>query len=154
MGVWEEIGQVLKEFYPPVVWKLPSDQMQIPSKIAECLKEHHSVNSRDGQLTAVCWTLANAYRTMVLTLQHHLQSEGKVDGAVVEPMDVMAVQAPAKPQGQPQPAVVAPVQRRKYKAKSVCLVNNTEVSGPSQPVEEPEPKIITESLLFDNLRSL
>lgn len=49
--------------------------------------------------------------------QCYLQSEGKVNSTDMESTDIQ-LQAPAKPQGQPQPAAVSLVQRRKYKTKS------------------------------------
>ncbi|KAJ7415518.1 hypothetical protein BTVI_37904 [Pitangus sulphuratus] len=142
MGTWEEIGQVLKEYSPPIVWKLFPDQTQTPCKVAECLKEHGSINSRDGQFTAMCWTLAHAYRTMVGTVQHHLQSEGKDSGAG-KPIDITSAQSPVTPEGKSQTAEVAPVQRKKYKAKSIHPVNEDREPGRSQPVEDPEPEILT-----------
>lgn len=45
--------------------------------------------------------------------------EGESDSAAVEPTDVTTIQAPAEPRTQSQPAAVTPVQRRKYKTKSV-----------------------------------
>ncbi|RMC21028.1 hypothetical protein DUI87_01884 [Hirundo rustica rustica] len=44
--------------------------------------------------------------------------KGESDGAAAEPTDVTTVQVPAEPQGQPQPAAVAPVETKKYKVKS------------------------------------
>lgn len=78
----------------------------------------------------------------------------EVDSAAVEQTDITTIQVPAKPQGQPQPAAIAPLQKRKYKTNSVHPANDDEVPGPSQPAEELEPEIITESLSFDSLCSL
>ncbi|RMB97065.1 hypothetical protein DUI87_26348 [Hirundo rustica rustica] len=41
--------------------------------------------------------------------------KGESDGAAAEPTDVTTVQVPAEPQGQPQPAAVAPMETKKYK---------------------------------------
>ncbi|KAJ7411097.1 hypothetical protein BTVI_51224 [Pitangus sulphuratus] len=123
----------------------PTWGTQIPCKVAECLKEHRSINSRDGLFIAMCWTLAHTYRTMVWTVQHHLQSKGKDIGAE-KPIDITSAQSPVMPEGKSQPAEVAPVQRKKYKTKSICPVNED-----GEPVEEPEPEIITESLSYEQL---
>ncbi|KAJ7412761.1 hypothetical protein BTVI_45346 [Pitangus sulphuratus] len=48
---------------------------------------------------------------------------------------------------------VAPMQKRKYKTKSTCPVDDDGEAGPSQEANA-EPEIITESLWYNNLRSL
>ncbi|RMC15407.1 hypothetical protein DUI87_07598 [Hirundo rustica rustica] len=55
---------------------------------------------------------------------------------------------------QPKPVTVAPVQKKKSKSKSVCIVTDEDVAGPSQPAEETEPEIITRSLSLGELRDL
>ncbi|KAJ7406743.1 hypothetical protein BTVI_64792 [Pitangus sulphuratus] len=100
----------------------------------------------------MCWTLTHAYCTMVWTGQHHLQSEGK-DSGEEKPIDITSAQSPVMPQGKSQPGEVAPVQR-KYKAKSIHPVNKDGEPGPSQPVEDPEPEIITKSLSYDRFRNM
>ncbi|KAL2305526.1 hypothetical protein Nmel_007517, partial [Mimus melanotis] len=55
---------------------------------------------------------------------------------------------------QPRPAAVAPVQKKKSKSKSVCIVTDEDVAGPSRPAEETEPEIITRSLSLGELRDL
>ncbi|RMB99113.1 hypothetical protein DUI87_24301 [Hirundo rustica rustica] len=81
-------------------------------------------------------------------------SKGESDGAAAEPTDVTTVQVPAEPQGQPQPAAVAPVETKKYKVKSEHPGNKDKKGGPSQPGEESEVEIITESLTYESLRNL
>ncbi|RMC07793.1 hypothetical protein DUI87_15262 [Hirundo rustica rustica] len=80
--------------------------------------------------------------------------KGESDGAAAEPTDVTTVQVPAEPQGQPQPAAVAPVETKKYKVKSEHPGNKDKKGGPSQPREESEVEIITESLTYESLRNL
>lgn len=77
------------------------------------------------------------------TVQHQLQPEEKENKSA----DTMVTQAAVKPEGQPKP-----VQRRKY--KTICLVDDDGEAGPSQPAEESEPEIITESLSIESLCSL
>lgn len=83
------------------------------------------------------------------TVQHHLQPAGKANKSA----NTMVTQAAVKPERQPKPIAVAPVQRRKYKTKSVCLVDDG-VSGPSQPAAKSEEKIITESFFLESLHNL
>ncbi|RMC09855.1 hypothetical protein DUI87_13642 [Hirundo rustica rustica] len=55
---------------------------------------------------------------------------------------------------QPKPVAVAPVQKKKLKSKSVRIVTDEDVAGPSHPAEETEPEIITHSLSLGELRDL
>ncbi|RMC15993.1 hypothetical protein DUI87_08200 [Hirundo rustica rustica] len=52
---------------------------------------------------------------------------------------------------QPKPVTVAPVQKKKSKSKSVHIVTDEDVAGPSHPAEETEPEIITRSLSLGEL---
>ncbi|RMB92485.1 hypothetical protein DUI87_31127 [Hirundo rustica rustica] len=80
--------------------------------------------------------------------------KGESDGAAAEPTDVTTVQVPAEPQGQPQPAALAPVETKKYKVKSEHPGNKDKKGGPSQPGGESEVEIITESLTYESLSNL
>ncbi|OWK63911.1 Pro-Pol polyprotein [Lonchura striata] len=55
---------------------------------------------------------------------------------------------------QPEPVAVAPVQKKKSKSKSVCIVTDEDTAGPLHPAEETEPEIITRSLSLGELRDL
>lgn len=55
---------------------------------------------------------------------------------------------------QPEPVAVAPVEKKKSKSKSVCIVTDEDVAGPSHPAEESEPEIILCSLSPGELRDL
>ncbi|RMC19126.1 hypothetical protein DUI87_03730 [Hirundo rustica rustica] len=55
---------------------------------------------------------------------------------------------------QPKPVAVAPVQKKKSKSRSVRIVTDEDVAGPSHPAEETEPEIITRSLSLGELRDL
>lgn len=57
-----------------------------------------------------------------------------------------------KPKEKSKPVEVAPIQKRKYKTKSVRPADEGE-AGPSQPADS-EPEVITESLSYDHLRGL
>ncbi|RMB97312.1 hypothetical protein DUI87_26208 [Hirundo rustica rustica] len=55
---------------------------------------------------------------------------------------------------QPKPVAVAPVQKKKSKSKSVRIMTDEDVAGPSHPAEETEPEIITRSLSLGELHDL
>ncbi|RMC19171.1 hypothetical protein DUI87_03775 [Hirundo rustica rustica] len=55
---------------------------------------------------------------------------------------------------QPKPVAVASVQKKKSKSKSVRIVTDEDVAGPSHPAEETEPEIITRSLSLGELSDL
>ncbi|PKU33849.1 ubiquitin carboxyl-terminal hydrolase 4 [Limosa lapponica baueri] len=56
---------------------------------------------------------------------------------------------------QPVPISVAPIQKKKYTKKSVCLVRDDNEPGPSrEQEEETEPEIITRSLSLSELRDM
>ncbi|RMC01643.1 hypothetical protein DUI87_21656 [Hirundo rustica rustica] len=55
---------------------------------------------------------------------------------------------------QPKPVAVAPVQKKKSKSKSVHIMTDEDVAGPSHSAEETEPEIITRSLSLGELRDL
>ncbi|KAJ7414316.1 hypothetical protein BTVI_41375 [Pitangus sulphuratus] len=59
----------------------------------------------------------------------------------------------ANSKGQNKSMEVAHIQKKKYKTKSACPVDDDGEAGPSQ-ADNPEPEIITESLSYDNLWSL
>ncbi|KAJ7415748.1 hypothetical protein WISP_76331 [Willisornis vidua] len=64
--------------------------------------------------------------------------------------DIIVMQDVAKAE-QSKTMEVAPIQKRKYKTKSVHPVDDEVVVAPSQPADS-EPKVLTKSLSFDNLR--
>ncbi|XP_041875974.1 uncharacterized protein LOC121660630 [Corvus kubaryi] len=135
-GICQEMGQVRQEICQEmgqVRQEMGQEMGQVRQEICQLLREYTSSAS---EKPSPC------------------PKEGESDGAAVEPTDVTTVQASAEPQGQPQPAAVAPVQRRKYKTKSVRPVNDDGQPGPSQPAGEPEPEVITESLSHDSLRAM
>lgn len=92
----------------------------------------------------------NAYSMLFITAQQHLQLEGKGNKSA----DTSVTQATVKPERQPKPVVVTPVQRRKYKTKCICLVDDDGEAEPSQPAEESELEVIIKSLSLESLCSL
>ncbi|KAJ7406823.1 hypothetical protein BTVI_64550 [Pitangus sulphuratus] len=145
-GLWEDMGKFLENFSAPMTWKFTLEQLQDPIKVMRSVRER--CFSRSMQLVVACRARTAAYQKL-LSMVQHLQEESK--GNKIP--DTTATQGVAKPEGQPQPIEVTPVQKRKYKTKSVCLVDDDGETRPSQTVD-PEPEIITESLSFDTLHNL
>lgn len=146
-GVWENIGQTLKEFSAPIVWNFSPEQIQNPAEMGKYLKENCIESSKEKKLVAMCWALANAYHTLLDTVGQQIQPEGQEDESADTPGTLVA----AKPDGEPKPTTIIPVQRRKHKTKSTHPVDGDGESGPSQPVEELALEIITK---FPSLESL
>ncbi|KAJ7423137.1 hypothetical protein BTVI_10935 [Pitangus sulphuratus] len=103
----------------------------------------------ERQLAAACRALAIVYWKLLGMVQHF---QGKEKDESKMP-DTMVTQDMAKSKGQTKPMEVAPIQKRKYKTKSAHPVDDDREAAPTQ-VAGPEPEIITESLLYNNLHSL
>ncbi|RMB92650.1 hypothetical protein DUI87_30959 [Hirundo rustica rustica] len=130
--------------------ELPPEQIQNPAEIGKYLKEKHNDNSNEKKLIAICWALAYTYPTLLDTVGQQIQPEGEYKSA-----DTPVIQAAAKPDREPKPMAVAPIQRKKHKTKSNRAVDDDDDGpGPSQPVEDSEPEIIMESLSIKDLRGL
>jgi len=71
LGVWDSMGTCLEQWAPPVSSKLTPEQVQNPDKIVKYLKKVwcHTGNSRDTQITSMCWGLAHAYQAMINRIQ-------------------------------------------------------------------------------------
>ena len=116
-GVWGSMGKCLGWWAPPVFWNFTLEQVQNPEKLVEHLEKVccHPGNSRETQITAMCWGLAHAYRALFNTIQYP-QGEEKVSGSddkmtgTATPTLVMGTAA--EPENKPMPVSVAPVQRR------------------------------------------
>ncbi|KAM9591151.1 uncharacterized protein ACIBXB_006065 isoform 1-T2 [Morphnus guianensis] len=174
-GMWEDMGRYLENFSPPVAWKFTPEQLQNPHEVVEYLKGKCCGYSKDVQVTALCWALASIYQTL-LDIRQHPQGEkmeNRAIGTVATPTPTtgtMATPTPgtgsvatptpvtdtaAKPEKQPVPVSVAPVQKKKHTKKSVRLVRDEDEPGSSQEQEEEaEPEIITRSLSLSELRDM
>jgi len=66
LGVWDSMGKYLGQRAPPVSLKLTPEQVQNPDKLVKYLQKVccHPENSRETQITALCWRLAHAYRAV------------------------------------------------------------------------------------------
>lgn len=133
---------MLKKHSAPMVWKSPPEQIQNTAKRAEYLKENYSGSSREKQLIALCWALANSYHVLLNTVEQYLQPEGKENKSA----NAMVSQAAVKTKGQLKPIDVTPAQRRKYKTKYFSPVDDSGETGLLHTAEDSELKIITKSL--------
>jgi len=63
LGVWHSMGRCLGQWTPPVFLKITPEQVQDLEKIVKYLQKVccHPGNSRETQITAMCWGLAHAY---------------------------------------------------------------------------------------------
>ncbi|KAK4810845.1 hypothetical protein QYF61_008817 [Mycteria americana] len=66
----------------PVFWNFTPEQVQNPEKLVEYLEKvcRHPANSRETQITAMCWGLAHAYRALFNTIQNPQGSGDKMTG--------------------------------------------------------------------------
>lgn len=137
----EKIGQVLKEYSAPVVWKFTSQQIQDPVKVAQYLKEKSWGGSRKEQLTALCWgpgyTLSDTAGYQPAPQEEKEEEENR-------PTATMATQTAAAPEEHPMLGAVAPEQNTS-KTKLVSLVRDEEEAEFSEEEEEAEPEIISKS---------
>jgi len=62
LGVWDSMGRCLEQWAPPVCFKLTPEQIQNPDNLVKYLQKVccHPGNSRETQITAMCWGLAHA----------------------------------------------------------------------------------------------
>ncbi|KAF4794995.1 hypothetical protein TURU_096805 [Turdus rufiventris] len=130
--------------------EIPPEQIQNPAEVGKYLKEKCNDNSNEKKLIAICWALAYAYCTLLNTLGQQIKTEG----LEYKSADTPVTQAAAKPEREPQPIAIAPVQRRKHKAKSIPPVGDDWEPGSLHPAEESEPEMIIESMSVENLCSL
>ena len=96
-----------------MVWKFTLKQLQDPNEGIDCLKKKKKCcgYSREAQLTALGWALANIYRTLLNIMQHPQREErGNI------PTDTMA---------KPDTISVAPITKKKqWKQKSTHLARD------------------------------
>ncbi|KAK4806861.1 hypothetical protein QYF61_012582 [Mycteria americana] len=87
-GVWDSMGKCLGRWAPPVFWNFTPEQVQNPEKLGEYLERvcHHPANSRETQITAMCWSLAHAYRALFNTIQNPQGSGDKTTGTAAAPI--------------------------------------------------------------------
>jgi len=69
--VWDSMGRCLEQCAPAVCFKLTSEQIQNPDNLVKYLKKVccHPGNSRETQITTMCWGQAHAYRALFNTVQ-------------------------------------------------------------------------------------
>jgi len=106
LGVWDSMGKYLGQWAPPVLLKLTPEQVQNPDKLVKYLQNVccHPGNSRETQITAMCWGLAHTYRAMFNTVQCLKGERGGNEeaGAATDAAPQPALQ-PLQPSRQSQP---------------------------------------------------
>ncbi|GAB0205734.1 ubiquitin carboxyl-terminal hydrolase 4 [Grus japonensis] len=156
-----------------MVWSFTPEQLQDPDKMVEYLKGKCCGDSKETQLTALCWALATICQTLLESRQHHPERESGPTGPAATQAPATgpaAAQAPAtgpaatqtpatgtvaEPKDQPIPVSVTPIHKKKYTRKLVRLVKDDDEPGPSrEQEEEPEPEVITRSLSLSELRDM
>ncbi|KAK4832218.1 hypothetical protein QYF61_021065 [Mycteria americana] len=157
------MGKCLGQWATPVFWNFTPEQAQNPEKLVEYLEKVccHPGNSREIQITVMCWGLAHAYQALFNTIRNP-QGEEKVSGSDDKMTDTTATPAPAptdnvvEPGNQPISVSVAPIHKKKYwKRKSACLEREDEKAGPSQREEELMDEMeTTQSLSLSELRDM
>jgi len=89
LGVWDSTGRRLEQWATPVCFKLTPEQVQNPDNLVKYLQKVccHPGNSRETQITAMCWGLAHAYQALFNLIQcpkgegGGSEAAGTVDGA-------------------------------------------------------------------------
>ncbi|GAB0208546.1 ubiquitin carboxyl-terminal hydrolase 4 [Grus japonensis] len=148
-----------------MLWSFTPKQLQDPDKVVEYLKGKCCGDSKETQLTALCWALATIYQTLLDSRQHHQgeERENRPTGTAdtqTPATGTVTTQTPAtgtvaEPKDQPIPVSVAPIHKKKYTRKLVHLVKDDDEPGPSrEQEEEPEPEVITRSLSLSELRDM
>jgi len=71
LGVWDSMGKYLGQWAPLVFLKLTPEQVQNPDKLVKYVQKVccHAGNSRETQITAMCWGLAHDYRAVFNLIQ-------------------------------------------------------------------------------------
>ena len=118
--VWDSKDKCLGEWTPLVFLKLTPQQVQNPYKLVKYLEEVccHPGNSRETQITATCWGLAQAYRALFHTVQC---SKGKGGGnkatgtvASLAPLTALKPLWPRRLSQPPQSALWLPLPQHRH----------------------------------------
>ncbi|KAK4810755.1 hypothetical protein QYF61_007729 [Mycteria americana] len=82
------MGKCLGRWAPPVSWNFTPEQVQNPEKLVEYLEKVccHPDNSKEIQITAMCWGLAHAYRALFNTIQNPQGSGDKTTDSTATPV--------------------------------------------------------------------
>ncbi|KAK4810602.1 hypothetical protein QYF61_007339 [Mycteria americana] len=168
------MGKCLGRWAPPVFWNFTPEQVQNPEKLVEYLEKVccHPANSRETQITAMCWGLAHAYRALFNTIQNPQGSGDKMTGTAAVPitpatgtaaaaaLDNSVTSTAVQTGNEPVSVSVAPVHKKKsWKRKSARLEREDERAGPPQGEEEEEEELVdemetTRSLSLSELRDM
>ncbi|KAK4807088.1 hypothetical protein QYF61_018429 [Mycteria americana] len=134
------MGKCLSYWAPPVFWNFTPEQVLNPEKLVEYLEKvcRHPANSRETQITAMCWGLAHAYRALFNTIQNPQGSGDKVTGTAAAPITPATgtAAAPASPATGTAAAPAPPVTGTAAAAAAAPdnSVTSTAVQTENQPV--------------------
>lgn len=116
----------------------PLNNYRILIKQQSIFKEEYVTTLEESKSLQLCWALAPLYQTQ-FSSRVPLGEQEENKQTCTE-----TTQTAAEPEE--KPVAAAPVQKKKYKIKSVQLARDEEEVEPSQQQEEEGPKIITQSL--------
>lgn len=70
-GTWDGMGRYLKQWAPLMIWNIIPEWLQnFEKKNSKDNWNRCAGNSRDAQITAMCWGLASVYWTLFNAVQH------------------------------------------------------------------------------------
>ncbi|KAK4832302.1 hypothetical protein QYF61_021701 [Mycteria americana] len=81
------MGKCLGWWSPPMFWNFTPEQVQNPEKLVEYLEKVccHPDNSKEIQITAMCWGLAHAYQDLFNTIENPQGSGDKTTDTTATP---------------------------------------------------------------------
>jgi len=83
LGVWDSMGRCLGQWAHPVCSKLTPEQVENPDNLVKFLQKVccHPGNSRETQITTMCWSLAHVCRAMFNLIQCPKRERGGKEAA-------------------------------------------------------------------------
>lgn len=128
-------GKYLGQWAPPVFWNLLSEQVQNKYLGKVCC---YSVNSRQAQVTEMCWPMPSDPCSTFFSTSRGWQSgsDGKVLGIAATPTPVTGTRDPTH-------ASVSHPTDKKWTRKSANLVKGDKVGPSQEKEEEAEQKVTT-----------
>jgi len=115
LGVWDSMGRCLGQWAPPVCFKLTPEQVQNLDNLVKYMQKAycHPGNSRETQITAMCWGLAHAYQALFNLVQCSKGEQGRNKAAgtatALPPQPALQPLQPSKQSQPPQPAAPLPL---------------------------------------------
>lgn len=94
-GMGDSMSKYLGQCKPPVFQNFTSEQVEKTEYLVKCLEKlcYHPDHSRETQITATCWGLAQANQALLNTTQHP-RGENKVSGSDEKTTGIAATPSP------------------------------------------------------------